>query len=138
MSEKIIVRNIFRRIICPGLIGGLQTKKAKDYDSKERETDWDADVVGTLRDTLLAKTLSLSEEWKKEKAAKEAQKKRDAAGSTTPSVAEGAEVIPDSDDEIIVGEVISKSVAKRVAKGKQAAKNEKGDKTGEGEALRLR
>lgn len=116
----------------------MQTKKAKDYDSKERESDWDADAVGSLRETLLAKIMSLSDEWKKEKAVREEQKRKEVAEGTGAPAPDG-EVIPDSDDEIIVGEVVSKTSAKKGAgKGKQASKNDKAAKSGEEPVLRLR
>ena len=118
-------------------------RKAKSYDSKEREKDWEADVVGSLRETFLAQTLSLSEEWKKEKAAKEEQKKRDQERAAEQDRAEKAanevEVVAESDDEIIIGEVVKKAhLSKRdTGKGKQSVADDK-DKPTRSNALRLR
>lgn len=112
----------------------LQTKKPRDYDSKERELDWEASNVADLRDTLLVTAKSLSEEWKKEKTAKEEQKKKETAESNGVAAPEDV-VIPDSDDEIIVGEVVTKpGIKKGAGKGKQPVKTRKS----EGDAMRLR
>lgn len=90
-----------------------------------------------MRDGLFAQAMSLSDEWKKEKMAKEAQKKIEAtlasrAGRRT------TETVPDSEGEVEVSEVISKTTAKKATgKGKQAAKDKAG-KSEDGGALRLR
>lgn len=92
-----------------------QSKKPKDYSSKEREQDWDAEAVLNFRDELMAKAESLSDVWKKEKE----QKRKEA--ETAPSGATSEAALDGSDDEIIVGEIISKPKPTN-AKGKGKAK----------------
>lgn len=86
--------------------------------------------------------MSLSEEWKKEKAAKDEQKRRDKESTTEANTPVGGsaepELVPDSDDEIIVGEVVKKAPISRGAKGKQPAGKNDDDKPRPTATLRSR
>lgn len=78
--------------------------------------------MSSLRDTLHGKALSLSDQWKKEKAVKEESKKqKEAAEATRNSSKLGpeAEVIPDSDDEEIVVTGV-RAATKKGGKGRQS------------------
>lgn len=67
----------------------------------------------------MARTQSLSEAWKQEKVAREEMRKKETADAG-PS-ATTSEGVVDSDDDIIVGEIISKPKASN-ARGKGKAK----------------
>ena len=62
-----------------------------------------------LRETFREKTILLSEAWKKERAEKEGTKEGSAGEK---AAAPEPEVIEDSDDDIIVGEIIPAPQAK--------------------------
>ena len=71
----------------------------------------------------MARTQSLSDVWKQERAAREEMKKRETAeAGPSATTSEGA---VDSDDDIIVGEIIRKSKAS-TARGKGKAKAKSG------------
>lgn len=98
----------------------ILNKKSKDYSSKEREQDWDAEAVINYRNELMATAESLSDVWKKERAAREEQKRKEAEAAQSGATSEAA--AEDSDDEIIVGEIITKPkpANARKVKGKAA------------------
>ena len=105
-------------------------KKPKDYPSREREQDWDAEAVVGFRDELRARADSLADQWRAERAAREEQRRKESTAATAgPGPGPGAagapsEAVEDSDDEINVGEVISKAKpasTKGKGKGKAAA-----------------
>lgn len=75
-----------------------------------------------LREAFREKTLALSETWKKERAEKEGPKDEGASDKTKAKAkAPVAEVIVDSDDEIVVGEVIP--APKGAKRGRKVADN---------------
>lgn len=93
----------------------MQTKtRLKDYTSKERDVDWDNENVGKLREELLTSAEALSEEWKRDRTAKEEQKKKE-----TTEVAGNPDIVEDSDDDIVVSEVV---VRAKPTKGKGKGK----------------
>ncbi|GJE88369.1 hypothetical protein PsYK624_044520 [Phanerochaete sordida] len=98
----------------------ILNKKPKDYSSKEREQDWDAEAVMNYRNELLATAESLSDLWKQEKAVREEQKRKEAEAAPSGATSEAA--AEESDDEIIVGEIITKpKPVNNRAKGKAKA-----------------
>lgn len=114
-------------------------KKPREYSSREREADWDAAGIASLRDTLLMQTQSLSDLWKQEKAAKEEQRKRETAEAGPSATASEGGGAPESDDEIIVSEIVSKAKASRTkGKGKAPAAAAARKEEGETKAERFR
>lgn len=81
-----------------------------------------------LRETFRAITIELSERWKKERSEKEGPKEDEPSEKAKAKPVEVA-VIEDSDDDIIVGDIIP-------APSKGAAKG--GKKSNTGKASRLR
>ncbi|CDO70841.1 hypothetical protein BN946_scf184801.g34 [Trametes cinnabarina] len=69
-------------------------------------SDWYTGSVDNLREVFREKTIALSEAWKKERAEKEGPKQETASDKPKPPE---AELIDDSDDEIVVGEIIPAS-----------------------------
>lgn len=145
-SEGILVRTRrpSRRSVPHGV---WQNKKVKNYPLHERQRDWDADAVESLRERLLGRFVELSDKWKEQKTReqdkegtkgkdKEVQQSTGEAASAAPSAMLVPTVVVDSDDEIemVVSNVKSKSTARKAPqKGKtpSAAK-------GETKAARLR
>lgn len=98
---------------------------------KARERDWNAEVVGGLRSELQDRIAALSAKWREEKAARGGQRE-EVEGATEKAK---AETVEDSDDDIVVGEIVSRApVKKAVGKGKAARSTEKE----EAKASRLR
>lgn len=130
-TERILVRPS-RRIVARALPHWCLQKKTrlKEYTSKERDDDWDNEKVSELREALLKSAGDLSEEWKKDRAAKEEQKKKEVA-----EVAGKPDVIEDSDDDIVVSEVVVKA---KPGKGKGKGKMKALPVGGETKADRLR
>lgn len=117
------------------LLSDSQNKKPKDYSSREREQDWDAEAVINFRNELMATAESLSDVWKKEKVTREEQKRKEAEAAPSGATSEAA---PDeSDDEIIVGEIITKPKPAST-RGKGKAKAPAAAATEETKADRLR
>ncbi|KAL6308454.1 hypothetical protein BKA93DRAFT_566260 [Sparassis latifolia] len=76
--------------------------RPRDFSADMRKEIWHAKEAGNFRENLKDRILALSETWKEDRVAKEDQKaKGSAEGITTPAES----VIPESDDEIEVGEV---------------------------------
>ena len=78
--------------------------------------------MSSLRENLHGQALSLSEQWKIEKAVKEESKKQKEAAEAIRSSSKlgpEAEVIPDSDDEEIVVTGV-RAATKRGGKGRQS------------------
>ncbi|KAI0357362.1 hypothetical protein OH77DRAFT_1422202 [Trametes cingulata] len=94
------------------------------------QADWYTGSIENLREVFREKTIALSEAWKKERAEKEGVKDSGASDKGKAKAPE-AEVIEDSDDEIIVGDIIP---APAPAKGG----NKGGKKGGNTKATRLR
>ncbi|TFK52192.1 hypothetical protein OE88DRAFT_1369332 [Heliocybe sulcata] len=84
----------------PDRAARLIRSKKKGTDL-ERRTDWEAKDIGDFRDELSARIHSLSDEWKKERAAKEEERKKLAAEDS----AQANTAANDSDDDIIVEDV---------------------------------
>jgi hypothetical protein len=101
----------------------ILSKKPKDYSSYEREQDWDAAAVTGFRDELRARAESLADQWRQERAAREEHRRREREKEAASAAALSAmpEAVEDSDDDIIVGEVVTKTKA-APAKGKGKAK----------------
>lgn len=111
------------------LTADVQSKKPKDYTSREREQDWDAEAVASFREELRARADSLADLWRTEKAAREAARKEEEARKKAEAEAAGpsaatSEAAEESDDEIIVGEIITKpkKTGGGASKGKGKAK----------------
>jgi len=88
---------------------------------EERQTNWDEASVGSLRAKLAAKVVELSEQWKRDRAAKEEQKK---------DISEGKEPdrVESSDDDVDIVEVPDEPfmpVSKGKGKGKGKAPHSK-------------
>ncbi|KZT28340.1 cysteine proteinase [Neolentinus lepideus HHB14362 ss-1] len=84
----------------PDRASRLIRSKKKGTDL-ERRTDWEAQNVGEFRDELSARILSLSEDWKRERAAREEERRKLAAEGG----AQDNTITNDSDDDIIVEDV---------------------------------
>ena len=82
-------------------------------------------MIGDAREGLLKRIVELSKTWKEEKAAKdkEKEKQKQKEGSTASST-DAKKPVEISDDEIEVGEVITRSDAKKAARAKARANNE--------------
>ncbi|KAI0366641.1 hypothetical protein BV20DRAFT_1094668 [Pilatotrama ljubarskyi] len=94
------------------------------------QADWYTGPMDNLREVFREKTIALSEAWKRERAEKE-DVREGAASDKGKTKAPEAEVIEDSDDDIIVGDIIP---APAPAKGG----NRGGKKGGNTKANRIR
>ncbi|KAI0789620.1 hypothetical protein C8Q75DRAFT_144894 [Abortiporus biennis] len=100
--------------------------RSKGYDATARALDWNGQVLGSMRETLLTRTLSLHEEWKKQQSRegerKDTQEPPAEAGTST----DASPVVEDSDDELV--EVIEDTTAKKTSTPK-APKETKADRS---------
>ncbi|EPQ51077.1 hypothetical protein GLOTRDRAFT_141216 [Gloeophyllum trabeum ATCC 11539] len=111
----------------PSRISRLICSRKKGTDT-ERKADWDAENVGAFREELSLRILQLSEEWKKDRAAKEEERKR-LAGAEKPASG-GVSAADGSDDDIVLEDV-------RPARTPRGVKRkERGE--ADGPALRIR
>lgn len=92
----------------------------------QRQHDWDDAAIGGFREKLARRIQELSVEWKKDRALKEEQKKKDVLEGKT------IEVVEDSDDEI---EYVEDTVS---TKGKTPSKAAGNNPPGTGKAARIR
>jgi len=76
----------------------ILTKKARGYDSKERDSDWNHAAVGGIRQGLQDRIVELASEWEIIQKQKSEEKKQ-AAGSRSTSAAAPGE---DSDSDVVV------------------------------------
>jgi hypothetical protein len=84
--------------LLPPFFLSFQERKPISKTHAHRKEEWEDDQTLTLRQELIARIESLSELWKKERAAKEEQRKKD--------VAEGKEVkVESSDSDIDIEDV---------------------------------
>ncbi|KAJ3528935.1 hypothetical protein NM688_g7926 [Phlebia brevispora] len=96
----------------------IMAKKPREYASKEREQDWEADTVAGLRENLYDRIMELSAKWKDSRPSKGKEKEvqlKDIADTATtgPSTRAVSVVVDEDDEEIEIGEIISKAPAKK-------------------------
>ncbi|OCH91910.1 cysteine proteinase [Obba rivulosa] len=97
----------------------ILSKKARDYPASERSQDWQGEIVSDIRANLARRIEELSETWKKERATKEEQTKKNNEGSGSVKPAPAA---PGSDDEIVIEDVeisTSTPTKAKTARGRQ-------------------
>ncbi|PCH39744.1 hypothetical protein WOLCODRAFT_136474 [Wolfiporia cocos MD-104 SS10] len=102
----------------------IVSQKGKDYDREQRRHDWKDDEVEGLRQELTERIQELSQDWKRERASKEEQLKKDEAEDSSKSGATAAAIpVEDSDSDVIIEEtVVTSRPSRSKLKPRSAAK----------------
>ena len=92
----------------------MEQNRKSSTDISQRKKDWEESAISELRQELHGRIESLSETWKKERTAREEQRKKD--------LAEGKEIekTDTSDSDIDIADVVPPPIKSPVAKGKRA------------------